>query len=140
MSVPFLNEAELLRDELVALRRDLHMHPELGFQEVRTANIVAAKLDALGYEVQTGVGQTGVVGILQGDLPGERTVLLRFDMDALPIHEANDVPYRSQTPGVMHACGHDAHVAVGIGVATLFARHRDQLPGTIKLMFQPAEE
>ncbi|MBP1465466.1 amidohydrolase [Candidatus Chloroploca sp. M-50] len=140
MSVPFLHEAESLHDELVAIRRDLHMHPELGFQEFRTANIVAAKLDALGYEVQTGVGQTGVVGILQGDLPGERTVLLRFDMDALPIDEANDVSYRSQTPGVMHACGHDAHVAVGIGVATLFARHRDQVPGTIKLMFQPAEE
>ncbi|NTU81476.1 MAG: amidohydrolase [Chloroflexales bacterium] len=140
MTAPFLSEAEALRDDLVAVRRDLHMHPELGFQELRTARIVAEKLGALGYEVQTGVGQTGVVGLLQGGLPGGRTVLLRFDMDALPVHEENDVSYRSQTPGVMHACGHDAHVAIGIGVATLLARHRERLPGTIKLMFQPAEE
>lgn len=140
MTVPFLDEAETLRDELVAIRRDLHMHPEMGFQEVRTARMVADKLGGLGYEVQTGVGQTGVVGLIQGGQAGERTVLLRFDMDALPIHEENDVPYRSQTPGVMHACGHDAHVAVGIGVATLLARHRAEFGGTIKLMFQPAEE
>lgn len=140
MSVRFLEEAETLCDEIVAIRRDLHMHPELGFQEFRTAKIVAEKLGALGYEVQSGVGKTGVVGLLQGGQPGERTVLLRFDMDALPIQEENDVPYRSQTPGVMHACGHDAHVAVGIGVATILARHREQINGTIKLMFQPAEE
>ncbi len=140
MSDPLLAEAEVLHDELIALRRDLHAHPELGFQEVRTAGIVAEKLSALGYEVVSGVGQTGVVGLIQGPQPNERTVMLRFDMDALPIHEENDVPYRSQTPGVMHACGHDAHVAVGIGVATLLARHQAELPGTIKLMFQPAEE
>jgi amidohydrolase len=140
MSAPFLTEAEAMRDELVAIRRDLHMHPELGFEEYRTARIVAEQLGTLGYEVQTGVGKTGVVGLLQGGQPGERTVLLRFDMDALPIEEANEVPYRSQTPGIMHACGHDAHVAVGIGVATLLARHREQIGGTVKLMFQPAEE
>lgn len=140
MTSPFLAEAETLREEIVAIRRDLHMHPELGFQEVRTARIVAEKLNALGYEVMTGVGKTGVVGLLQGGQPGERVVLLRFDMDALPIEEANDVPYRSQMPGVMHACGHDAHVAVGIGVATILANHREQIGGTIKLMFQPAEE
>ncbi len=140
MQAPFLAEAEALRDDLVALRRDLHMHPELGFQEFRTSHLVAERLDALGYEVQRGVGKTGVVALLQGGLPGDRTVLLRFDMDALPIQEQNDVPYRSITPGVMHACGHDAHTAVGIGVATLLMRHREQLPGTIKLMFQPAEE
>ncbi|MBK9713980.1 MAG: amidohydrolase [Kouleothrix sp.] len=140
MSAPFLDEAEALRDQLVAIRRDLHMHPELGFQEIRTARIVAERLGELGYEVMSGVGRTGVVGLLAGGQPGDRTVLLRFDMDALPIDEQNDVPYRSRTPGVMHACGHDGHVAVGIGVATLLARHRDQLPGTIKLMFQPAEE
>jgi amidohydrolase len=137
---PFLAEAQELAEDLVAIRRDLHMHPELGFQEVRTARIVAEQLSALGYEVVTGVGKTGVVGLLGGSQPGERTVLLRFDMDALPIDEANDVPYRSQTPGIMHACGHDAHVAVGIGVATLLARHRERFGGTIKLMFQPAEE
>lgn len=140
MTTPFLAEAQAISEDLVAIRRDLHMHPEMGFQEVRTARIVAEKLGALGYEVVTGVGKTGVVGLLSGAQPGERTVLLRFDMDALPIHEENDVPYRSQTPGVMHACGHDAHVAVGIGVATLLACHRDSFGGTIKLMFQPAEE
>src|SRR5262245_35402255 len=140
MATPFLAEAQELADELVAIRRDLHMHPELGFQEVRTARIVAEKLGTLGYEVVTGVGKTGVVGLLSGGEPGEQTVLLRFDMDALPIHEENEVSYRSQTPGVMHACGHDAHVAVGIGVATLLARHRDHIRGTVKLMFQPAEE
>ena len=140
MHAPFLADAEALRDELVALRRDLHMHPELGFQEFRTSQLVAERLDALGYEVQRGVGKTGVVALLQGGLPGDRTVLLRFDMDALPIQEENEVPYRSTTPGVMHACGHDAHTAVGIGVATLLMQHREQLPGTVKLMFQPAEE
>jgi amidohydrolase len=140
MATPFLTEAQEIYDEIVSIRRDLHQHPELGFQEVRTARIVAEKLGTLGYEVVTGVGKTGVVGLLSGGQAGERTVLLRFDMDALPIQEENDVPYRSQTPGVMHACGHDAHVAVGIGVATLLARHRDRFHGTVKLMFQPAEE
>jgi len=140
MTIPFLADAEALADELTAIRRDLHRHPELGFQEFRTAGIVADHLNALGYEVVTGVGKTGVVGLLPGGQPGDRTVLLRFDMDALPIEEANDVPYRSQIPGVMHACGHDAHVAVGLGVAKVLANQRDQLPGTIKLMFQPAEE
>ncbi|HMP42556.1 MAG TPA: M20 family metallopeptidase, partial [Roseiflexaceae bacterium] len=140
MPNPFVAEAEAMAEKIVAIRRDLHMHPELGFQEVRTARIVAEELNALGYEVTTGVGKTGVVGLMSGAKAGDRTVLLRFDMDALPIEEANDVAYRSQVPGVMHACGHDAHVAVGIGVATLMAKHRDRWGGTIKLMFQPAEE
>lgn len=140
MTAPFLADAQALSDELTAIRRDLHAHPELGFQELRTAGVVAQKLGELGYEVVTGVGKTGVVGILGSGREDERTVLLRFDMDALPIEEANDVPYRSQTPGVMHACGHDAHVAIGLGVATVLAKHRDTFPGTIKLMFQPAEE
>ena len=139
MTTPFLDEARNLQDEMVAIRRDLHQHPELGFEERRTSSIVADKLAALGYEVQTGVGGTGVVGLIGGDQEGQ-TVLLRFDMDALPIQEENDTPYASQTPGVMHACGHDGHVAIGLGVATLLARHRDTFPGTIKLMFQPAEE
>lgn len=118
------------------------MHiPSWASKEVRTARVVTEQLAELGYEVLTGVGKTGVVGLLSGAQPGERTVLLRFDMDALPIEEENDAPYRSQqTPARTHACGHDAHVAGGIGVATLLARHREQFGGTIKLMFQPAEE
>lgn len=140
MTSRFLADAQALADDMIATRRDLHAHPELGFQEVRTARIVADRLGELGYEVITGVGKTGVVGLMSGAQAGHRTVLLRFDMDALPIEEANDVPYRSQNRGVMHACGHDAHVAVGLGVASILAKHRDSWGGTIKLMFQPAEE
>ncbi|RME64699.1 MAG: amidohydrolase, partial [Caldilineae bacterium] len=135
-------EAQELFPQLVAWRRDFHMHPELGFQEVRTAGIVAEHLRGLGLEVSTGVGKTGVVALVEPDkLPEDAaTVLLRFDMDALPIQEENDVPYRSLTPGVMHACGHDGHTAIGMGVAQLLARHRNELPGRVKLVFQPAEE
>jgi len=130
--------------ELVATRRDLHAHPELSFQEHRTASLVAARLGALGYQVKTGVGKTGVVGVLHGSGAAgkrpERTVLLRADMDALPIREANEVAYRSTTPGVMHACGHDAHVAIALGVARRLAAARDSWHGTVKFAFQPAEE
>ncbi len=138
-TVKWYEEALALQDQLVSWRRDFHRYPELGFQEHRTAGIVAAHLERLGMEVQTGVAETGVVGILQGREEGP-TVMLRFDMDALPIEEENDVPYRSEYPGVMHACGHDGHVAIGLGVATLLARHRDQFPGQVKFIFQPAEE
>lgn len=120
-------------------RRDLHRHPELGFQEHRTAGIVARELGQLGMKVQTGVGQTGVVGLLNGERSGP-TVLLRFDMDALPVSEENDVDYRSQKDGRMHACGHDGHVAIGLGVAQLLARRRRDIAGTLKFVFQPAEE
>jgi amidohydrolase len=135
-------EAEELYPQLVAWRRDFHRHPEMGFQETRTAGIVAAHLQDLGLEVSTGVGKTGVVAIVEGDtLPeGAPTVLLRFDMDALPLDEENDVDYRSQNPGVMHACGHDGHTAIGMGVAQILARHRAHLQGRVKLVFQPAEE
>ncbi len=135
----FRLEAWALMDQLVAWRRDLHRHPELAFEEHRTAARVAEHLERLGYEVQTGVGRTGVVGILEGDRAG-KTVLLRFDMDALPIEEANETEYVSQVPGKMHACGHDGHTAIGLGVATLLARHRRALAGRVKLVFQPAEE
>ncbi len=135
-------EAEELYPKLVAWRRDFHMHPELGFQEVRTAGVVADHLRELGLEVSTGVGKTGVVALVEGEgIPEDApTVLLRFDMDALPIQEENDVPYRSQHPGVMHACGHDGHTAIGMGVAELLARRREEIPGRVKLVFQPAEE
>ncbi len=135
----FTAEANALFPTLRALRRDFHRHPELGFQEQRTARIVAAELSQLGMEVQTGVGQTGVVGLLAGQRPGP-TVLLRFDMDALPISEENDVDYRSQNDGVMHACGHDGHMAIGLGVARLLAARRAQMAGALKFVFQPAEE
>ncbi len=119
----------------MATRRDLHQHPELGFEETRTSGLAAERLQSLGYQVRSGVGKTGVVAVRQGD---GRCVLLRADMDALPVEEANDVSYRSKHPGKMHACGHDGHVAIGLEVARRLAALR--LPGTVKLVFQPAEE
>lgn len=132
-------EAEALYGQLTAWRRDLHQHPELGFEVQRTAGIVARTLGELGYEVRTGVGKSGVVGLLHGGKPGP-TVMLRADMDALPIQEINDASYASRVPGVMHACGHDGHVAIGLGAATLLARHAAELPGRVLFIFQPAEE
>ena len=133
------SEADLLKEQLISWRRDFHRHPELGFQEFRTSSIVAKYLSSLGMEVQTGVGKTGVIGLLEGSQPGP-VVMLRFDMDALPIQEANQTDYVSQTPGVMHACGHDAHTAIGMGIAQLMMKYRDELKGTLKFVFQPAEE
>lgn len=135
----FRAEAEMFREQLVAWRRDFHMHPELAFQERRSATIIADQLRQLGYQVQTGMATTGVVGLLEGRQPGP-VVMLRFDMDALPITEENQTDYVSQNPGVMHACGHDGHMAIGLGVATLVAQHRQKMTGTLKLVFQPAEE
>lgn len=135
-------EAAALAPQLVTWRRDFHMHPELGFQEVRTAGIVAEHLRNLGLEVSTGVGKTGVVALVEADdTPVDApTVMLRFDMDALPIVEQTDLPFRSQNQGVMHACGHDGHTAIGMGVAQLLTKYRQALPGRVKLVFQPAEE
>ena len=135
----FLQEAQTLASTLTEWRRDLHRHPELGFEEVRTSKIVARHLSSLEMEVTTGVGKTGVVGILEGNAPGP-TVMLRFDMDALPIQEENDTEYASQTTGVMHACGHDGHAAIGMGVAAVLARHQHDMAGRVKFVFQPAEE
>ncbi len=135
----FKAAAEALAAELIATRRDLHRHPELGFQEVRTAGIVARRLGELGLEVRTGIAQTGVVGLLQGGRDGP-TLMLRFDMDALPIQERNQTDYVSQTAGVMHACGHDGHVAIGLAVARLLLQERQRLAGRVKFVFQPAEE
>jgi amidohydrolase len=134
--------AQQLQPQLVAWRRDFHAHPELGFAEIRTAGIVADHLRGLGLEVSTGIGKTGVVALVEGDhLPDDApTVLLRFDMDALPIHEQTGLPFASHTPNVMHACGHDGHTAIGMGVAHLLAQHRTELAGRVKLVFQPAEE
>ncbi|HTX59407.1 MAG TPA: amidohydrolase [Verrucomicrobiae bacterium] len=128
-----------LADDVVLIRRDLHMHPELAFEEHRTASIVAARLRKLGYEVHEGIGVTGVVGVLRGRRPG-RTIMLRADMDALPILEETEHAYRSQFEGSMHACGHDGHVAILLGAAALIADRVDELAGTLCLVFQPAEE
>jgi amidohydrolase len=137
--ISFLQEAQELFEYTRGLRRDFHRHPELGFQEVRTASIVARELTELGLEVSTGVAETGVVALVEGARPG-KVALLRFDMDALPIEEETGAEYASQNTGVMHACGHDGHTAVGLTVARLLHAHRQDLKGTVKLVFQPAEE
>jgi amidohydrolase len=130
-----LERARKIQERLSHWRREIHRHPELAFQEVRTAALVAKVLESLGYRVRTGVGRTGVVGE-RGQ--GQPIVAIRADMDALPLQEENDVPYASEVPGVMHACGHDAHTAIALGVATLLAE--ENFPGTLRLLFQPAEE
>ncbi len=135
----FLSEALALFEYTQSLRRDFHSHPELGFHEIRTAGIVARELTTLGLEVHTGVGGTGVVALLEGARPGP-VVLVRADMDALPIREETGAAYASQNPGVMHACGHDGHTAILLTVAKMLHAHRNELSGTIKFMFQPAEE
>ncbi|HJS20171.1 MAG TPA: amidohydrolase [Anaerolineales bacterium] len=135
----FLSQSKELFPYTQSLRRDFHMHPELGYREFRTSGIVAKELEALGIEVRKGVGKTGVVGLLEGAQPGP-TLLLRFDMDALPITEESGAEYASQNPGVMHACGHDGHTAIGLTVARMLHAHREELAGTIKFCFQPSEE
>ena len=139
MAIDFMAEATAMRDELVERRRDFHRHPELAFEEHRTAGIVAEELNTLGLEVQSGVGQTGVIGILEGKSDGP-TILYRADMDALPVHEENDAEYVSQVAGKMHACGHDGHTAIALGIAKLLSNHRHDLNGRVKFVFQPAEE
>jgi amidohydrolase len=136
-----------INPQVVAWRRDFHKNPELGNREVRTAKIIADELRKLGFEVTTGVATTGVVGVLRGGRPGP-VVALRSDMDGLPVTEQVDLPFKStakapwngQEVGVMHACGHDNHMAILLGTATALARMKDRLPGTVKVIFQPAEE
>ncbi|HOO47161.1 MAG TPA: amidohydrolase [Deltaproteobacteria bacterium] len=130
--------ADLL-DEMIDLRRDFHKHPELGYEEKRTGKIIAEYLRGLGMEVHEGIGVTGVVGLLRGESPG-RTVMLRADMDALPIQEESDAEYRSIHDGVMHACGHDGHMAILMGTAGVLNRMKDSFSGCVKFVFQPAEE
>ena len=127
---------------LVELRRNLHMHPELAFQETRTAGLMAENLESLGLPYHAGVGKTGVIGLLRDDTEGP-TVAIRGDMDALPIQEENDVPYASTRPGLMHACGHDAHTTIILGTARFLAEHPEflgNLSGQVKFIFQPAVE
>ena len=133
-----LDRARLYQDELTAIRRDIHAHPELGLEEHRTADIVARKLEEWGIEVHRGVGQTGVVGVLRNG-NGQASVGLRADMDALPIQEATGLPYASQNPGLMHACGHDGHTTILLGAAKYLAETK-AFNGTVNFIFQPAEE
>ena len=140
-ATPMRDTIDELLPGIVADRRHLHEHPELAFEEVETARFVTERLRALGVaEIQTRLAQTGVTGLIHGGKGPGKTVLLRADMDALPIHEENDVPYVSQTPGVMHACGHDAHTAILLAVARVLTEQKDTFAGTVKLLFQPAEE
>ncbi|MFA4662196.1 M20 metallopeptidase family protein [Pyrococcus kukulkanii] len=130
-----LKEAEKIKEQIIEWRRDFHMHPELGFEEERTSRIVEEHLREWGYRIKR-VG-TGIIADIGG---GERTIALRADMDALPIQEENDVPYKSKIPGKMHACGHDAHTAMLLGAAKIIAEHSDELKNRVRLIFQPAEE
>lgn len=130
---------EEMKDWLIELRREIHMHPEIAFEEFRTAKLVAEWLETFGLRVQTGVARTGVVGLLEGKKPG-KTIAIRADMDALSITEAHSSPYASRIQGKMHACGHDAHVAILLGVARFFSSIPDRVNGNIKWIFQPAEE
>ncbi len=139
MNINLSSEARALFSYSQRVRRDFHRYPELGFQEYRTAGIISDELRALGMEVSTGVAKTGVVATLEGSQPG-RVVMLRFDMDALPVQEQTGAEYASIHAGIMHACGHDGHMAIGLTVARILAQHRDRLHGTIKFVFQPAEE
>ena len=128
-----------IRNTIIRTRRDFHKHPELSFQEFRTSKIVAERLEQYGLIVQKNIGKTGVVGILEGAHPG-RTIAFRADMDALPIQETGDVVYKSVNDGVMHACGHDAHTAMLLGAAEVLSKYQNNIQGTIKFIFQPAEE
>ena len=137
--INYLDEAQELFEYTRDLRRDFHMHPEIGLKEIRTANIVARELTGMGLQVKTGVGATGVVALIEGKTPSQ-VVLLRFDMDALPIQEETGAEYASINNGVMHACGHDGHMAIGLTVAKILNKHRNEFKGTVKLVFQPGEE
>ncbi len=135
----FLSEAQSLFEYTQSMRRDFHANPEIGFHEVRTASIVARELNGIGLETHTGIAETGVVAVLEGAKPGP-VLLLRADMDALPIQEETGAIYASRNPGVMHACGHDGHTAILLTVAKMLYAHRKELGGTVKFVFQPAEE
>lgn len=126
-------------DEIIKIRRDLHQHPEIGMEEFRTSAIVKAQLEKLDLEVEDGIGKMGVVGLLRGKEDG-KTILLRADMDALPIQEQTDLDFKSKIPGMMHACGHDVHTSILLGVAQVLTELKDEIKGNIKFAFQPAEE
>ncbi len=137
----YLIDEEIARhiQDIIKIRRFLHMNPELSNREYETSKLIAAQLLSMGLEVKTGIARTGVIGLLRGEQPG-MTVAFRVDMDALPIQEETQISYRSLNPGVMHSCGHDVHTSIGLGAALVLSRLRDRLTGNIKFIFQPAEE
>lgn len=137
--IDYIKEAQLLFSYTQSMRRDFHKHPELGFREQRTSEIIARELTDLGLKIQTGVAETGVVAVLDGGKPGP-VVLIRADMDALPIQEETNAEFASINPGVMHACGHDGHTAILLTVAKILHAHQNEFAGTVKFVFQPAEE
>ncbi len=139
MIINIRHEIQLISDSIIETRRDIHKYPELSFQEHRTAELVATKLSSLGIEVQKGIGKTGVIGDLIGNGDGP-TIALRADMDALPIQETGDVSYKSVNNGIMHACGHDGHVAMLLGAAEILSKQKNKLNGNVRFIFQPAEE
>ena len=139
----YLDAAYGILETMRSIRRDLHKHPELGMQEKRTARLIADRLKELGLEVQTGVGGTGVVGVLRGSGQGTthgKTVALRADIDALPMQDQKSVDYASVSPGIAHSCGHDAHTAIQLGAAEILTRDLEELPGNVKFIFQPSED
>ena len=139
MPINIKTEVQSIKKSIIENRRDFHMHPELGFKEIRTSKIIADKLSNYGLDVKTGVGKTGVVATLKGAQSG-KTIGLRADMDALPIQETGDLPFKSVNDGIMHACGHDGHISMLLGAAKILSKMKNQIKGTVKFIFQPAEE
>ena len=139
MTIHIRPEIKALEDTIISTRRDIHQHPELAFDEHRTSKLVADRLESMGFEVQRGIGKTGVVGTLKSKDNG-KTIALRADMDALPMQETSDISYKSKNDGIMHACGHDDHTAMLLGTAEALSKLTEKLNGTVKFLFQPAEE
>lgn len=139
MAIDFKGEIASLKDEMIQMRRDFHRRPEPGFQEVETSKVVAKRLEEYGLEVRTGIAKTGVVGVLRGSREG-RTIIVRADMDALTVKEQTGLEFASENEGVMHACGHDGHMTIGLTTARILSEHRDEIKGNVKFVFQPAEE
>jgi hippurate hydrolase len=127
-------------NDLIAVRQHIHAHPELSFQEHETSAFIQRKLDEFGVKYQAGVAGTGIVALIEGKNPSKKVIALRADIDALPIVEANDVAYKSQNAGIMHACGHDVHTSVVLGAARILQEVKDEFEGTVKILFQPGEE
>jgi amidohydrolase len=134
------NLTETLLPDLIRIRRHIHQHPELSYQEYETVAFVASELDKLAIPYQKGIAGTGLVALIEGKNPQKKCIALRADMDALPIFEENETDYKSKNPGIMHACGHDVHTACLLGAANILQQYKEQFEGTIKLIFQPGEE